>query len=465
MNQLKWRAMLSIALAVGALGGCSLIPDYQRPESPVAQDWAAPRAGAAEALLPWQGFFKDEQLKALVADALENNRDLRVAVLNIEKARAQYRISRADLLPSIDASASGNGQRTPADLSSSGRTETTHRYDAGVGIASYELDFFGRVRSLNEQALQTYLQTVEAQRSARIALVAEVATAYYQLQADLQSLAIARQTLESQRQSYATIRSSYAAEVATELDLSQAESTVRAAEASQAQYRRLVAQDRNALVLLVGRPLDAQRLRHAAPQALALDEALPVGLPSEVLTQRPDILAAEHALKAANANIGAARAAFFPRIGLTASAGSASAELGQLFAGGQGAWSFVPSISLPIFDGGRNRANLDVARVQASIEVANYQKAIQVAFREVADGLAARGTLQEQVRAQALLVKANAHSYDLARARYEQGVDTYLNSLDAQRSLFAAQQELVATELARQQNLVALYKALGGGDR
>ncbi|SDJ33272.1 outer membrane protein, multidrug efflux system [Pseudomonas delhiensis] len=459
------RAALGAALALGALAGCSLAPHYERPPSPVAEDWATPQAGEAQRPLPWREFFADPALAGLIADALENNRDLRVAVLNIEKARAQYRISRADLLPSVDAGVSGNGQRTPADLSSSGRTATTHRYDAGVGFASYEVDFFGRVRSLNEQALEAYLQTVEAQRAARIALVAEVATAWYQLQADLQALAIARQTLESQRQSYATIRSSYEAEVATELDLSQAESTVRAAEASQAQYRRLVEQDGNALVLLVGKPLEPQRLRQAAPQALALDAPLPAGLPSAALTRRPDILAAEHALKAANANIGAARAAFFPRIGLTASAGSASAELGQLFAGGQGAWSFVPSISLPIFDWGRNQANLDVARVQTSIEVANYQKAIQVAFREVADGLAARGTLQEQVRAQALLVKANAHSYDLARARYEQGVDTYLNALDAQRALFAAQQELVATELAREQNRVALYKALGGGDR
>jgi multidrug efflux system outer membrane protein len=448
---------------MGSLAGCSLAPHYERPSSPVAQDWNTAHLSETQSPMPWREYFADRPLQGLIEEALRNNRDLRVAVLNIEKARAQYQISRADRLPSVDAGVSGSGQRTPADLSGDGRTATAHRYDAGVGFSSYELDFFGRVRSLNEQALETYLQTVEAQRSARIALVSEVATAYYQLQADLQSLAIAQQTLRSQRQSYATIRSSYEAEVATELDLSQAESTVWAAEASQAQYRRLVELDGNALVLLVGAPLEQQRLRQAAPPTL--DAVLPAGLPSEVLTRRPDILAAEHALKAANANIGAARAAFFPRISLTASAGSASSELGQLFAGGQGAWSFVPSISLPIFDGGRNRANLEVAKVQASIEVANYQKAIQVAFREVADGLAARDTLQDRVRAQQLLVKANSHSYDLARSRYEQGVDSYLNSLDAQRSLFTAQQDLVAVELSREQNLIALYKALGGGDR
>ncbi|MCS8129848.1 efflux transporter outer membrane subunit [Pseudomonas aeruginosa] len=460
MNKCKLNTAL--ALAVALLGGCSLIPDYERPAVPVAESWSAAPAETQD-LLPWQDFFKDEQLKALVAEALANNRDLRVALLNIEKAQAQYRIRRADLLPTIDASVSGAHQRTPADLSVDGYTQTSHRYDAGVGFASYEVDFFGRVRSLNEQALEVYLQTVEAQRSAQIALVAEVANAYYQLQADQQSLALSDQTLESQHQSYLTIRSSYQEDVATELDLSQAESTVRSAQASQARYQRLVEQDRNALVLLVGMPLTPEQMLPSTSAVLELDAALPAGVPSQVLVQRPDILAAEHALKAANANVGAARAAFFPSISLTASAGSASGQLGDLFAGGQGAWSFVPSINVPIFNWGRNQANLDVAKVQTSIEVANYQKAIQQAFREVADGLVARSKLDNQVMAQQLLVKANARSFDLAQQRYETGVDTFLNSLDAQRSLFASQQELVDTRLARSQNLIALYKALGGG--
>ncbi|EOG3619934.1 MULTISPECIES: efflux transporter outer membrane subunit [Pseudomonas] len=460
MNHGKLKTAL--ALAVGLLGGCSLIPDYQRPPAPVADSWSGAPADA-QAVLPWMSFFKDDQLKGLIGEALANNRDLRVSLLNIEKAQAQYRIRRADLLPSIDANLSGTHQRTPADLSLDGRTQTSHRYDAGVGFASYEVDFFGRVRSLNEQALEAYLQTVEAQRSAQVALVSEVANAYYQLQADLQSLALSDQTLESQHQSYLTIRSSYQEDVATELDLSQAESTVRSAQASQARYHRLVEQDRNALVLLVGKPLAPVQLALAASDTPELDTALPAGLPSQVLTRRPDILAAEHALKAANANVGAARAAFFPNISMTASAGSASGQLGDLFAGGQGAWSFVPSINVPIFNWGRNQANLDVAKVQTLIEVANYQKAIQQAFREVADGLVARGKLDSQVTAQELLVKANARSHDLARLRYETGVDTYLNSLDAQRNLYASQQELVDTRLARSQNLIALYKALGGG--
>ena len=454
----------ALALAMGLVGGCSLIPAYERPAAPVASEWKTPPAEAGS-VLPWATFFHDPQLKALIGDALHNNRDLRVALLNIEKAQAQYRISRADLLPSIDATVSGSSQRTPADLSADGRNGTSHRYDAGVGFASYELDFFGRVRSLNEQALESYLQTVEAQRSAQIALVAEVANAYYQLQADMQLLALSKQTLDSQQQSYLTTRSSYQEDVATELDLSQAESTVRSAQASEAKYQRLVEQDRNALVLLVGKPLSAEQLAAAAPATMALDAALPAGLPSQVLTQRPDVLAAEHALKAANANVGAARAAFFPSISLTASAGSASRQLGDLFAGGQGAWSFVPSINVPIFNWGRNQANLDVAKVQTSIEVANYQKAIQVAFQEVADGLVARRELDNQVRAQDLLVKANTRSYGLAEQRYQTGVDTYLNSLDAQRNLFASQQELVSTQLARSQNLIALYKALGGGSQ
>ncbi|WP_079228505.1 efflux transporter outer membrane subunit [Pseudomonas putida] len=452
----------ALALAVSLVSGCSLIPQYHRPVAPVANDWVDAQA-STQPLLPWRTFFEDPQLKALIADALAHNRDLRVSLLNIEKAQAQYRIRRADLLPSINATVSGSSQRTPADVSSDGRTGTSHRYDAGVGFASYELDFFGRVRSLDEQALELYLQTVEAQRSAQIALVAEVANAYYQLQADMQLLALSKQTLESQQQSYLTTRSSYEEDVATELDLSQAQSTVRLAQASQAKYQRLMEQDRNALVLLVGKPLAPERMAAVGPEALELGEALPAGLPSQILTQRPDILAAEHALKAANANIGAARAAFFPSISLTASAGSASRQLGDLFSGGQGAWSFVPSINVPIFNWGRNQANLDVAKVQSSIEVANYQKAIQVAFQEVSDGLVARDELGKQATAQELLVKANSRSYALAEQRFQTGVDTYLNSLDAQRNLFASQQELVSTHLERSQNLIALYKALGGG--
>jgi multidrug efflux system outer membrane protein len=459
------RLSAAVVAALIGLSGCSLIPDYQRPEAPVDQTWDMPAGAHANARrVNWQEFFQSAVLKDLINQSLTNNRDLRVAALNIEKAQAQYRISRADLLPSINASGAGSSQRVPGDLSTTGDNQITHQYSAGVGFTSYELDFFGRVRSLNQQALESYFSTVEAQRSVRLSLIAEVASAYFQLQADQQLLAISRQTLASQQDSYALVKSSYEEQVATELDLSQAESTVRTAEATQARYERQVAQDKNALVVLVGQPLPPEYFAAIELDALRVDEQLPVGLPSDLLMYRPDILIAEHQLKAANANIGAARAAFFPSITLTAAAGSASADLGQLFAGGQGTWSFVPSINIPIFNAGRNQASLDVAKVQKSIEVANYQKTIQVAFREVADSLVARDSLTTQVTAETLLVQANQRNYTLADSRYKEGVDTYLNALDAQRNLFSSQQGLVITKLSRINNLVSLYKALGGGE-
>ncbi|MBA1201479.1 efflux transporter outer membrane subunit [Pseudomonas capeferrum] len=459
------RLSAAVLVALIGLSGCSLIPQYQRPQAPVDQTWDMPADAQANAhRLNWEQFFQSTVLKDLINQSLTNNRDLQVAALNIEKAQAQYRISRADLLPTIIASGAGDSQRVPEDLSTTGDNRITHQYSAGVGFTAYELDFFGRVRSLDQQALERYLSTVGAQRSVKVALIAEVARAYFQLQADQQLLAISRQTLTSQQDSYALVKSSYDQEVATELDLSQAESTVRTAEAAQARYERQVAQGKNALVLLVGKPLAPEYFAAIDLDALHVDEQLPVGLPSDLLMYRPDILSAEHELKAANANIGAARAAFFPSITLTASAGSASADLGQLFAGGQGVWSFVPSINIPIFNAGRNQANLDVAKVQKSIEIANYQKAIQVAFREVADSLTARDSLNTQVIAETLLVQANQRNYKLADSRYKEGVDTYLNSLDAQRNLFSSQQSLITTKLSRINNLVSLYKALGGGE-
>ncbi|KIY39078.1 multidrug transporter [Pseudomonas sp. 10-1B] len=453
----------AVTLALLSVSGCSLIPKYERPSAPVAPAYSVP-APDDGAVVTWQQFFQSQGLQALIQEALENNRDYRVAALNIERAQALYRIQRSDLLPSINATGAGSSQRLPQDLSSTGQAETTHTYSAGLGFTSYELDFFGRVRSLNQQALETYFSTIEAKRSAKLALIAEVASAYYQLQADQQLLAIAQRTLASQQQSYHLVMSSYDHEVATELDLSQAESTVRTAESAQARYQRLVEQDKNALVLLVGKPLPEAAFAAVELDQLKLQEDLPAGVPSQLLTARPDILAAEHQLKAANANVGAARAAFFPSITLTASAGSASAQLGELFAGGQGAWSFIPSINIPIFNHGRNKANLDVAKVQSSIEVANYQKAIQTAFREVSDGLVAKSYLDAQVVAEHKRVQANGKSYALANSRYREGVDTFLNTLDAQRNLFSAEQDLITVKLARINNLISLYKALGGGE-
>lgn len=460
--RLNWVLLLSLI----NFGGCSLIPEYNRPEAPIESAWDKPVNAAVTGAdrVTWQAFFHDESLRVLIAQALEDNRDLRVAALNIEKAQAQFRISKADLFPSINASGSGTAQRLPGDVAPTGTTGTTHQYSSGVGFTAYELDFFGRVHSLDQQAQERYFATFEVQRSVKLALIAQVAGAYYQLQADQQLLAIARQTLISQQHSYDLVHSSYTMDVATELDLSQAESTVRTAQASEARYSRSVEQDKNALVLLVGKPLAATSFKAIELDELSVEENLPVGLPSDLLAYRPDILAAEHALKAANANIGAARAAFFPSITLTASAGSASADLGQLFAGGQGAWSFIPSINLPIFNAGRNQANLDVAKIERSIEVANYQRAIQEAFREVSDALVARASLDTQVTAERQLVSANARSYNLAESRFLEGVDTFLNSLDAQRSLYSAQQTLVMTKLSRINNLVSLYKAMGGGE-
>lgn len=467
------------ATFAAVLAGCTLIPDYDRPAAPIdaayptgpayhsASQAAVPPGGVAAADVGWREFFGDPLLQELIALALQNNRDLRVAALNVEAARAQYRIQRADLLPTVGVAAQESAQRTPADLSASGRATTSHTYQVGASVASWELDLFGRIRSLNQQALQTYLAQDETRLATQLSLVSEVATAYMTLRSDQELRRLTQDTLKSQRDSYELTKQSYDNDIATALDLSQAEVSVRTAERNLAQYERQVAQDMNALVLLLGDPLPQairDRLQADAPLNDSLmPTALPAGLPSELLERRPDIRAAEHQLLAANANIGAARAAFFPTITLTGGAGTASSSLGRLFDGGQGAWSFTPQITLPIFAGGALEANLDLAKVQKRIEIANYERAIQSAFRDVADALAGRGTLDDQIRAQQLLVAANQRAYDLSQERFRQGVESYLSVLDSQRSLYESQQVLVQTRLARLTNLVDLYKALGGG--
>jgi outer membrane protein, multidrug efflux system len=472
------RFSLSAAF-VAALAGCTLMPDYERPAAPIdaaypsgpayrsANQAAVPAGGVATADVGWREFFTDPLLQQLIALSLENNRDLRVAALNVEAARAQYRIQRAELLPTVAVGANETAQRTPADLSRSGSAATSRTYQVGASISSWELDLFGRIRSLNEQALQLYLAQDETRTATQLSLVSEVATAYLTLRSDQELLQLTRDTLKSQRDSYELTKQSYDNDIATALDLSQAEVSVRTAERNQAQFERQVAQDMNALVLLLGNPLPQDvRARLETPSALndaMMPTTLPAGLPSELLERRPDIRAAEHQLEAANANIGAARAAFFPTISLTASAGTASASLGRLFDGGQGVWSFAPQIAVPIFAGGSLQANLDLAKVQKRIEIANYERAIQSAFRDVADALAGRGTIDDQIRAQQLLVQANQRAYDLSQQRFRQGVDSYLNVLDSQRSLYDSQQVLVQTRLARLTNLVDLYRVLGGG--
>ncbi len=461
------KTILSLSILL-ALGGCSLIPDYQRPAAPVAATlpgdgvYAGTTQAAAATPPEWRGFFRDPALQQLIAVALDNNRDLRVAALNVEAFQAQYRIQRSELFPQLGAAGSGTRQRLPGDLSASGEPTTAGQYSATLGVSAWELDLFGRVRSLRDAALQQYFATEQAQRATQISLVAGVANAWLALQADRAQLALSEDTLRTYEQSYALTQRSFEVGVATALELAQSRTAVEGARISVAQYRRLVAQDANALQLLLGSG-SAEGLNATAALDGELLAELPVGVSSELLLRRPDILQAEHALKAANASIGAARAAFFPSIGLTASAGTASSQLSGLFDGGSGTWLFQPQINLPIFTAGRLKANLDYAELQQDIRVAQYEQAIQAAFREVADGLAARGTYREQLVAQRDLVESSSEYYRLAESRYRAGVDSQLTLLDAQRQLFAARQQLIASRLAQLSGEIALFKALGGG--
>ncbi|MGA3162937.1 MAG: AdeC/AdeK/OprM family multidrug efflux complex outer membrane factor [Verrucomicrobiota bacterium] len=463
-----------IALFILALAGCTLAPKYHRPPTAISPAWplvpeeseSQTNATAVPAAdIGWREFFRDPRLRRLVELALTNNPDLRVAVLNVEQSRAQYRIQRAALFPEIDATGTGTRQRLPADLSGTGKPLTASQYSLSLGTTSYELDLFGRVRSLKAEALENYFATMEARRSAQIALVAEVGNAYLLERAVTGQLAVARQTLTAVRASYELIKSSYEAGVVSELDLRTAEGQVQTARSNVATYEQQLARAEDDLVLLVGRPLPKDLPPPQPLNSLDCLSDVPAGLPSDLLQRRPDILAAEHQLKAATASIGAARAAFFPTITLTASAGTASSQLDNLFAPGSGAWLFSPQITLPIFTAGRNLANLDVAKISKLIEVANYEKSIQTAFREVSDALAARATTAVQIDAGEALVNAEQRRYELAEARFRQGVDSYLNVLSAQQDLYTAQENLIQFQFSRLSNLINLYQALGGGWR
>jgi len=462
-----WSATL---LAV-VLGGCTMASSYTRPDMPMAVTWPSGEAYKTEtakadqkslAEVPWREFFVEPRLQKVIELALANNRDLRVAALTIEKTRAQYRIQRADLLPTVNGTAGATIQRTPADLSSNGQARISEQYNVGLGVSNYELDLFGRLQSLKDQALEQYLATEEAQKSAQISLIAEVANAWLTLAADRERLKIARDTLASQQDYYQLIKHRYDAGITSALDLHQAQTAVDTARVDIARYTTLLAQDQNALGLLVGKAVPAELLPVELGAITALQE-VPVGLQSDVLLKRPDILAAEHRLKGANANIGAARAAFFPRIGLSASFGTASADLSGLFQPGSLAWNFMPQISVPLFDTGRNIAGLDVSKAEREMAVAQYEKAIQSAFREVADALAQRGTINDQLTAQQSLTDATAESHRLSQARYDKGIDSYLNVIVAQRALYVAQQNLITVRLARLNNQTTTYKVLGGG--
>ena len=455
-----------------ALSGCNLTPQYTRPETPVPAEWPSGAAyqeikgmaGAPAATeTSWQAFFGDERLQQIIDTALNNNRDLRLAALNVQRARALYGIQRAELLPSVNGTARWIKTRVPADISGTEVAPTVQEFDVNLGIASWEIDFFGRIRSLKDRALEQYLATEEARRSAQILLVSGVASTYLALGADREALNLAESTLETQRRAYDLIKRRYELGLASELDLNQAQTQVDTARRNISIYTQLAAQDENALNLLVGSPSAVPReLLPADLGTVRPPKEISPGLSSEVLLFRPDIMAAEHQLKAANAYIGAARAAFFPRISLTAAFGTASGELSGLFKAGSDAWTFAPLIVMPIFDA-RLWSAYDATKVEKEIALTQYEKTIQTAFREVADALAVRGTVDEQVSAQQSLVDALSRTYRLSVARYTKGIDSYLGVLDAQRFLFAAQQALIAIRLAKLANQVRLYAVLGGG--
>jgi multidrug efflux system outer membrane protein len=466
------RTLAFASLSLFLLSGCATMgPKHARPEPPVPGAWpsgeaygqAGARNGAPSAAdLPWGDFFLNGSLREVISLALSNNRDLKVAALAVERSRALYGIRRADLFPAVDATGGGSAARIPETLTGTGQAVTSRQYDVGLAVAGYELDLFGRVRSLKDRALSEYLATEQARRAVQVGLVSEVAVRWFALAADRERLGLARETLAVQEKSYELTRRRFEGGVSSELDLRQAQTIVDAARVDIARFTALVAQDRNALDLLAGAPVPEALLPGELDAVTAMTE-LSAGLPSEVLRYRPDILEAEEALRGANANIGAARAAFFPRITLTTSVGLGSRELDDLFRGTARTWSFAPRISVPIFDGGANRANLKVAEADRGIAVARYEKAVQSAFREVADALALRGTLGDQLSAQESLVDASVVTRKLSDARYEKGVDSYLPVLDAQRTLYAARQNLIAIRLELLANRVTLYRALGGG--
>jgi len=468
------RMMTALCLPLGVflfLAGCTMAPKYTQPAAPVPTAWPngpayrAENTGAAQkpvSEIAWRDFFVAEKLQKVIELALANNRDLRVAALNIEKMRAMYQIQRAELFPSVNATGNWSRQHVPPSISGTGQSMIAEQYSVSLGISSWEIDFFGHIRSLKDRALEQYLATEQARRSTQISLVSEVANTYLTLSANRELLKLAQDTLTAQEATYKLIQRRFEAGASSELDLHQAQTRVDTARVDIARYKSKVAQDENALTLLVGSSVPDDLLPTELVMVTALKD-LPSGLPSQVLQRRPDILQAENQLKGANANIGAARAAFFPRISLTSNIGTISTELSGLFKSGSNPWTFAPQIVLPIFDAGSNLANLRAAKIDRDIAVAQYEKAIQVAFREVADALAQRGTVGDQMEAQQSLVNATDKSYRLSDARYKSGIDSYLNVLDAQRSLYSAQQGLIAVRLSSLSNLVTLYKVLGGG--
>ncbi|MFC5548031.1 efflux transporter outer membrane subunit [Massilia aerilata] len=464
MKKMK-NVLTPLVLALTLAGCVNLAPRYERPAAPVAGAFPTvegtvhsgnPVANEAPSSIAWQRFFVDARLQKLIQLALENNRDLRVSILNIEQARAAFQIQRAARFPAINAGL------TASRASTAGDAPLTSVYQAGVSVTAFELDLFGRVRNLSDAALAQYLATEEARKTAQISLIATVANTYLTLLADKELLDLTQQTLKTREESLRLSRLRFENGVISKLDLQLAVSLVEQARTVLAQQQRLIAQDTNALTLLVGQTIPDSLPPGATLAATNLPD-LPAGMPSDLLSARPDVRSAEQQLIAANADIGAARANYFPRISLTGSAGSASSELSGLFKGGSFGWSFAPQAILPLFDFGARRAGVESAVAGRDIAVARYEKAIQSAFREVSDALAGQATFSEQLRAQQAVAAAEADRFNLSDLRYRNGTASYLDLLDAQRSLFTAQQQAIEANLARLQNQVTLYRVLGGG--
>jgi multidrug efflux system outer membrane protein len=449
---------IAIYLALSLLlAGCVMIPEYERPVARVNSQYPGitESNSSTVASLSWANFFVDERLKQLIELALANNRDFQVAMLKVEQSQAQYRITRSASAPKVSAAASY--QKSYAN------NLTSDQWNASLGSTAYEVDLFGRIRSLNKQALEKYFATVEGKRSAQVALVAEVATQYFAWRLAEDQISLAKQTLQTVQDSYALNKATFDAGASTELDLRTAEGQVQTAKISMLSYERERQQAENYLVLLIGQSLPEKFSAAGSFNEAALLADIPAGLPSDLLQQRPDILAAEHTLKAANASIGAAKAAFFPAITLTASAGSTSSALENLFGSGTGVWSFSPQINVPLFTAGENKATLEAAKVSKSIEVQNYLKAIETAFREVADALVASQSYTKQIKEESLLITAQQRRYELANLRYRQGEDSYLSVLSSQQDLYSAQRELLQVRYRQLTSQISLYKALGGG--
>jgi len=457
---------------VSLLAGCSLAPRYEAPPLPVTTTYPsdtqmlqiATTEGRVAADISWHDYFVDPHLQAIIALALDNSRDLKIAVLRVEEARAAYGIQRADQFPTIAANVNGSRARVPGDLNMSGQTQISSQYQVGAGLASWELDLWGRVRNLKNAALETYLATDEARSAITVSLVAQVADGYIALRELDERIALTHQTVASRKESYRIFSRRFEVGAIARMDMVQVETLLHQAQTLEAQLEQARTAQAHALALLVGAPLPPMPENASFNDGAVLHD-LHIGLPSNLLLQRPDIVAAEHQLRAAHANIGAARAVFFPRITLTGAFGTASAELNGLFSAGSLAWNFMPSLTVPIFDAGRNRAGLDLAEVRRDLAVANYEKTVQTAFREVSDALSARHWLVEQVRISQLTLAAQAERERLARLRYDNGSAPYFEVLDAQRDLLAAEQQLVQTRRALLSSRVSLYAALGGGSQ